>query len=314
MPPRVSVLIPCFNAEKVVGETLDSVFRQTWPNIEVILVDDGSEDGSVAEAQRFASRGLTILRQPNRGASAARNAAFSASSGELIQFLDCDDIIDPSKISIQMDRLGHNRTCVASAEWGRFYHDPREVVFKPEPVWADMDPVDWLVGARADGQGMLFPALWLIPRPVAAAAGPWDEDLTLGDDGEYFTRIVLAADRVLFCEGARCRYRSGIPSSLSGRRSPASFASAFRVLDLCESHMRAREDSGRVRHGLALSWQHLAHSAYPYDPVLAERALTRARAVHDVIVQPDGGRAFKLATRLVGWRTARRLQVASGRQ
>src|SRR5262249_32944277 len=137
--------------------------------------------------------------------------------------------------------------------------------------------------------------------------------LSLGDDGEYFTRVVLAAERVLFCEGARCYYRSGLPGSLSGYKSKEAWLSQFRVLDLCESHVRAREDSERVRRGFALSWPHLAHACYPYAPDLAERALARALALHRDTIQPEGGTAFHVVSKLLGWRLARRLQVASGR-
>jgi glycosyltransferase involved in cell wall biosynthesis len=311
--PTVSVLIPCYNAEKHIGDTLESVFRQTWPAIEVIVVDDGSEDGSVAEIERFKTQGVQLIRQENRGAGAARNRAYCASNGDFIQFLDADDLIDPKKIERQMARIADRPRCVASAEWGRFHNSPTETRFDPEPVWRDLDPLDWLALSWADGLGMLFPALWLVPRAIADAAGRWDETLSLGDDGEYFTRILLAAERVLFCPGARCHYRSAVPGSLSGRKAPAAWASGFRVLDLCESYVRAREDSERVRRGFALSWQHMAHGCYPYDPGLAERALARARALHPVVIRPGGGLAFAIISRVVGWRAARRLQVASGR-
>jgi len=311
--PLVSILIPCYNAGKYIGETLESIFRQTWRTIEVIVVDDGSEDGSAAEIERFKTSGVQLIRQANAGAGAARNRAYRASAGNFIQFLDADDLINPSKIERQIDRLVDHSRCVASAEWGRFYVSPEETRFDPDPLWHDLDPLDWLVLSRVSGLGMLFPALWLIPRTVADVAGLWDETLSLGDDGEYYTRVLLCAERVLFCPGARCRYRSGLPASLSGRKAPIAWASQFRVIDLCESHVRRREDSERVRHGFALSWQHLAHASYPYDPELAERALTRARALHPALIRPGGGPVFKIISRIVGWRAARRLQVASGR-
>ena len=124
---------------------------------------------------------------------------------------------------------------------------------------------------------------------------------------------LLGSERVLFCQGARCRYRSGVPGSLSGARSSRAWASQFRVLELCESYVRAREDSERIRRAFALSWQHVAHMAYPYDRRLAERALARARQLHPVTIRPEGGATFRVASRLLGWRTARRLQVISGR-
>src|SRR5262249_3773271 len=159
--------------------------RQTWREIEVIVVDDGSTDSSVYEIERFKT-GVQLIRQGNGGAGAARNRAYRASSGRFIQFLDADDLIDPKKIERQMERIIDRPRCVASAEWGRFRSSADETQFKPEPVWRDLKSLDWLVLSRADGLGMLFPALWLVPRTIADAAGRWDETLSLGDDGEYF--------------------------------------------------------------------------------------------------------------------------------
>jgi cellulose synthase/poly-beta-1,6-N-acetylglucosamine synthase-like glycosyltransferase len=69
--PKVSVLIPCYNAEKYIGETLESVLRQTWPAIEVIVVNDGSVDGSAAVVRSFARQNLRLVEQENRGQTAA---------------------------------------------------------------------------------------------------------------------------------------------------------------------------------------------------------------------------------------------------
>jgi glycosyltransferase involved in cell wall biosynthesis len=311
--PRVSVLIPCFNSEKFIAETLESVLGQTWPNIEIIVVDDGSKDSSAQEVERFASRGVRLLKQANRGAGAARNTALRASNGAFIQFLDADDLISPNKIETQLRRLVANADAIASAEWGRFHGSPSEVSWNPEPVWQDMSPLDWLAVSRSEGLGMLFPALWLVPRKTIDRAGFWDETLSLGDDGEYFTRVILNSRRVLFCSGARCYYRSGVPGSLSGNKSLEGFRSAFRVIDLCESHVLARENSERMKRASALMWQHLSHAAYPYDPVIAERALERARQIHTVRITPGGGPTFRLLSRVIGWRAARKLQVLLGR-
>ena len=160
---------------------------------------------------------------------------------------------------------------------------------------------------------MMFPALWLIPMHIARNVGPWAEELTLDNDAEYFTRVLLASRKVLFCPGARCRYRSGLVASLSGLKSKKAWASQYRALQLCEEYLRQRENSERVRRGFALCWQQIAHAAYPYDSEVAERAIERARALHPIISHPNGGRAFMVAARLLGWRLARRLQVASGR-
>ena len=313
MTACVSVIIPCYNAEPYIGATLESVFAQTWPNLEVIVVDDGSTDGGAQVIKTFARDNLALIRQANQGQTAALNAGLGRASGDFVQYLDADDLIDRDKIEIQLTRLMDNPGCVASATWGRFYDTPENTRFKSEDVSRDLGSLDWLAMSRGQGLGMMFPALWLIPMGIVRSAGPWREDLTLNNDAEYFTRIVLGAERVLFCADARCRYRSGQSGSLSGQKSSGHWMSQLTVLDLCEAYVRAREDSERVRRGFALSWQYLAHLAYPYDREIGELALARAQALHPVVIWPNGGPAFKALSRLIGWRAARRLQVASGR-
>jgi glycosyltransferase involved in cell wall biosynthesis len=309
--PTVSVLIPCYNAEPYIAETLQSVFRQTWQNIEIIVVDDGSTDGSAGVVQAMARPNLKLIRQQNRGQTAALNTCLKYASGAFVQYLDADDLIDPEKIEIQMARmLEASPYCVASAEWGRFYFSPSEVVFRPEDVWQDLDPVDWLAMSRSEGLEMMFPALWLIPMQLIRKSGPWLEELTLNNDAEYFTRVLLASHRVLFCSGARCRYRSGLPNSLSHSKSKRAWLSQYRVLDLCEGYVRAREDSERVRRGFAISWQIIVQDCYPYDAQLSEECLRRARSLHTVDILPLGGKMFRFISRLLGWRLARRLQLA----
>lgn len=312
--PKVSVLIPCYNAVKYVGETLETVFSQTWPEIEVIVVDDGSTDRSADVVRSFARANLRLIQQPNRGQTAALNVCVSQATGDFVQYLDADDLLQPDKIARQMQRLLDAPRCIASAEWGRFYRTPQETRFCEEPVWRDLAPIDWLVLSRAEGLGMMFPALWLLPMPIVRAAGPWREDLTLNNDAEYFTRALLASDRILFCAGARCHYRSGIPGSLAGSSSPPALDSGFKVLELCESYARAVEDSERVRRCFALSWQHFAYFVYPYNRLTAKRALGRAGSLHPVRIRPSGGPKFQALSRVLGWRAARVLQLASGRR
>ena len=97
MSPLVSVLIPCHNNEAFVGEAIESALGQTYPNIEVIVVDDGSTDKSLNVIKSYGDR-IKWKSGPNRGACAARNTSFFQSQGEFIQFLDADDLIAADKI------------------------------------------------------------------------------------------------------------------------------------------------------------------------------------------------------------------------
>ncbi|MEO5953382.1 MAG: glycosyltransferase family A protein, partial [Chloroflexia bacterium] len=99
----VSILIPAYNAERWIGESIDSALNQTWPRKEVIVVDDGSHDSTASVAKQFSQFGVNVVTQENLGAAAARNRAFALSRGEYIQWLDADDLIAPDKIAKQME-------------------------------------------------------------------------------------------------------------------------------------------------------------------------------------------------------------------
>ncbi len=120
----VSVIIPGYNAASYIGDTLYSVRRQTWPNLEVIVVDDGSTDNTAQIVDAVEGLDITLVRQPNRGQTAALNAGLTHATGDFVQYLDADDLIDPEKIEMQMARLADASDCIASARWGRFYDRP----------------------------------------------------------------------------------------------------------------------------------------------------------------------------------------------
>ena len=100
-PPKVSILIPLYNSENYIEETIQSCLNQTYENIEIIIVDDGSTDKSLQIAKSFESGKLKVYSQPNSGACKARNLAFEKSIGDYIQYLDADDLLSENKIENQ---------------------------------------------------------------------------------------------------------------------------------------------------------------------------------------------------------------------
>jgi glycosyltransferase involved in cell wall biosynthesis len=95
--PLVSIIIPCWNAESYVGAAIESALSQTYPTVEVIVIDDGSTDGSMEVIRSFGKH-IRCETGPNRGASAARNRGLDLSRGKLIQFLDADDVLFSNKL------------------------------------------------------------------------------------------------------------------------------------------------------------------------------------------------------------------------
>ncbi len=306
-PPAISILIPCFNAERWLAPTLESALGQTHRSTEIILVDDGSRDNSLAIARQFEARGVRVVSQPNRGAGAARNHGLQLARGEFIQFLDADDLLAPDKISEQHARLAQSPDCVASGPWARFENDPTTATFVPEENWRDCEPIEWLALNFA-GRGMMPPASWLTPRALLDRAGPWDERLSLNDDGEYFCRVLLAAREAKFCAGARTFYRSNFAGSVSWRRSIEAWQSAVLSHELCTQHLLSKENSLRSRRACADLFQRLAFAMYPDCPDLVVRCEDEARKLGGSALRPGGGVLFQLLRRLVGWKSARRWQ------
>ncbi len=107
--PSVSVIVPCRNAQRTLGEALESVFAQTVPPLEVLLIDDGSRDRSVAIARSFGPR-VRVLRNPSRGPGAARRLGVSEARGSFVAFVDADDWLDPVKHERQLRVLESSDT------------------------------------------------------------------------------------------------------------------------------------------------------------------------------------------------------------
>ncbi|WP_309092533.1 glycosyltransferase family A protein [Phenylobacterium sp.] len=105
--PLVSVVIPLHNGAETIEETLQSVQRQTWPNLEIVIVDDGSTDDGPARVARLRREDgrIRLLRQPNAGVAAARNNGAAAAAGAYLAFVDADDLWGPDKIALQMAAL-----------------------------------------------------------------------------------------------------------------------------------------------------------------------------------------------------------------
>jgi glycosyltransferase involved in cell wall biosynthesis len=304
----VSILIPAFNAERWVARAIQSALDQTWRQKEVIVVNDGSTDVTGMIAREFESAGVRVFDQTNRGASAARNRAFHESQGAYVQYLDADDLLDPAKIEVQMRRLATEEPAfLAAGAWARFHADPSTARFVPEPVWVDLQPVEWLVSSWMGG-GMMHPAAWLVPRGVVERAGPWNEALTLNDDGEFFCRTLLASRGVKFCHEARTYYRSGLHGSLSSIRCREAHRSSWQATETSIAHLLARENSERTRRAAADALQRLAFQLYPDAPDLVRLAEDRMRELGGSGLSYDGSRVTRWLSRAVGWKAMRRLQ------
>ena len=307
-PSPVSIVISAYNAEKYIGATLDAVLSQTWPALEVIVVNDGSQDRTAEIVGSYAGRGVKLVSQENKGQDAALNNGYRHSTGSYIKFMDSDDLINPGMIEAQMNVLNGSEEKLAYGEWARFYDDKRDAAdFTPLDYWKDAAPVDFLT-SRPEGV-MLQCGIFLIPRPLIEKAGGWDERLILFNDTEFFTRLILASKGVVFSRGARLYYRSGLTNSISAQRSRKFFESTFLATSLIAEQLLRVEDSYRVRNLISNSYMDQYYRMYPYFPDLIIAHKQKIGFYGHGNAKLDGGKVFKFLKAAVGWKIAKRIQL-----
>ena len=303
----VSVIIPAYNAVATIGETVRSAINQTWHQLEVIVIDDGSTDDTATMAKDFGSPSINIISQDNRGASAARNAGLRHAQGEYIQFLDADDILSPAKIELQIKALERtSKRSLASCSWTHFADEAHNSFGRREPVWTVSNPVDWLVMSLGGG-GMMQTAAWLTPRSVIDDAGPWDESLSLHDDGEFFSRVLLCSDHIEFVPDAIVYYRSRA-DSLSRRRSRSAIESAYRVCVARDQMLRAVRDDSSSRQSVATQYAQFAYEFRSSAPDLTHDALQQIERLRAEPAPTVGGKAFRALHSRIGFTRALKIR------
>ncbi len=312
MKPLVSILIPAHNAQEWIADTLRSAIAQTWPRKEIIVVDDGSTDQTLAEASKFESRGVRVVAQKNQGASAARNAALALSQGDYIQWLDADDLLSPDKISLQMkvfEQGCSNRTLLSSS-YGQFMYRYYRAQFTRTALWCDLSPVEWLL--RKMGLNLYMQtATWLVSRPLTQAAGPWDTRLMGDDDGEYFCRVLMASDSVRFVAEAKTYYRC--PSlAFSGlshiAQSDKKLEAHWLSMQLHIRYLRSLEDSDRVRQACLRYLQTSFIYFYPEKQHIVEQVKQLSTELGGQTEPPRLSWKYAWMKSVFGWNMAKRSQ------
>lgn len=200
--PLVSAVIPAYNCEEFIAEAVESVLEQTWARLECIVVDDGSTDRTGIVLAAFSGR-VRCFRVPNRGPAAARNLGARAANGELIAFLDADDVWEPTKIERQMALYK------ARGELGLVYcglrvvdREGRHLSFRPAP-----DPASVLRNTLLhEPPGVSLAQTGVIPRHVFFASGGFDERLRGPADSDLAWRLA-ARFPIAAVQEPLCRYR-----------------------------------------------------------------------------------------------------------
>lgn len=196
--PLVSIVIPTFNRAREVAEAVRSCRAQTHPNCEIIVVDDGSTDGTAAVLATLAmedGHALRTIVQVNAGASAARNAGLDACQGTYVQFLDSDDVLAVGKIAAQLVAIERTANCDVALSYGRLECGDGSERIGVNCGGRSMAYVEKLCSGEVHIVQTAAP-LWR--RDFLSGGRRWNATITLGDDLDFHARCLVDARTVVF--------------------------------------------------------------------------------------------------------------------
>lgn len=208
----VSIIIPAYNCKSFIQRTVNSVLAQTYPKeyLEVIIVNDGSTDNT-AEIINTYKNTFKIIHTKNRGVSYARNEGLKHATGNFIQYLDSDDLLEPNKIEIQVKALLENNADVAYGNWQRFEEIENQIIHKEKTERQ----------IEGNKEIALFTDFWCPPaailysRNIVDKIGPWKQWLYIIQDARYFLDAALNDGKFVYTNAIVAQYREGNPNSLS---------------------------------------------------------------------------------------------------
>lgn len=232
MPLKVSILIPCYNAERWIAQAISSALQQTYPHKEVIVVDDGSTDSSLEIIKQFEGS-VRWEASTNQGGNAARNRLLEMSSGEWLQYLDSDDYLLPSKVENQVNFIEQNPDIdiVFSPSLIEHY-DSEQSRQEVRPIPEPHDP--WILLAR-----------WYLPqtgsplwrKQALIEVGKWKLDQPCCQEHELYLRLLKGKKRFAYFADASSVYRQWSEGTVCKKNKPEVFRRRLAIEDDLETYL-----------------------------------------------------------------------------
>ncbi|WP_424098580.1 glycosyltransferase [Moorena producens] len=181
----ISIIIPVYNDEKTIKQTIESVLNQTFSNFELIVIDDGSQDSTWQIISSIKDARLKIFSYPNAGVNRARNRGFSHASGDYIAFLDADDLWHPDKLEFQLNALQANPQAAVAYSWTNYIDESGQFLRRGNHITlnGNVYPQLLLTDFLENGSNVL------ICRKAFDTVGQFDESLTQAEDWHMWLRL-----------------------------------------------------------------------------------------------------------------------------
>jgi glycosyltransferase involved in cell wall biosynthesis len=304
--PLVSIIVPCYNSQNWVQETVESCLTQTYPNVEIIVVDDGSTDGSREILSQYLPR-IRLETGPNRGANSARNRAFALSTGKYIQYLDADDVLEPDKIGRQLRFLKETKADVVYGDW-------RFRIHLPDSSFSYLDKIR-VSGVQQDILASLLSGWWVAPaallfrRQVVEQVGGWDETLRASQDRDFITSVALSGAKIRYQSGCYSIYRVNHAATLSTSNLSRRVKNHCACLKKSEAALaQTRRLSQEYKIALAIGYFNTARDCYWVDArgsyaIYADTLGDLMNKISDLCLHftpPDETFVFRSIQRLLG--------------
>ena len=309
MKPLVSILIPSYNAVRWLEKAVESSLSQTWTNREVIVIDDGSIDGSQNLLKPFGEKILLYCRE-NRGGNPTRNELLSLANGDWVQFLDADDLLLPEKIAAQMATVVENPAAdVIYSPQIIEHHRGRQVIrehWDPHDPNGDHDPWAYHLGWKLTQTGGA-----LFRKKALLEVGGWNETQERCQDNEVYFRLLKHGARFERCAQAGSVYRRFEGGSVSTTKLGLLRGEILRLLREGEIYLRQNNQLTRRRlqalNGMRFR---LARDLWKSTP---REAIQLHNLIHQTLPEfvpgpgEDASRAYRLCYRTFGFKGAEKI-------
>lgn len=278
--PLASVIIPCYNCERYLEETIQSVREQTYPNVELVLVDDGSTDGTREIIEHYADNAVCHFG-PNRGASVARTTGTELASGAYIQYLDADDRLRPGALEQRIAALKAEAADVAYSKYQRLR--PKNGGFvEGDVVEKTLEEVHPDPEIATLGSFWLPPAALTYRREIVERIGEWNDSLPVIQDARFLQDAAFHGARFVKVPDVLAEYRDHEDGSLSTQDQGAFNRDIWVNARQIEERWRTKQANGlsvEQEEALAAVYEHCAKAFFGFDRALFAQALTRAKSL-----------------------------------
>lgn len=316
--PLVSIIIPVYNCASILSITIESAIAQTYPNIEIIIVDDGSKDDSYAIAKKYENDSIHVIQQQNAGAAIARNKGLAFATGDFIQFLDAGDVLSNDKIEKQVMALKKNPGKLALCNYIQVTDFAKIEAASPADqssfIFSSDKPIDFLVNllGGTGNSNFIQTNCWLIPKMLIEKGGAWRAFRCPDDDGEFFARMILASNGIVHVEQVYNYYlMSPEANQLSTNMKSKYVMNKLLAIQLKHQYLLDSGGHPQIKNAIALQYFYFAIFHFPQSKKFASIAYKRYKLFKTDIPLPKlGGGFVMLLAKIFGWKTARQIRYS----